>query len=92
MKIKVSDVLAKYIGVAGKVIQLIFEIAEANKPTIIFIDEIDSLIADRNPEGGKQSNSGSGTVTAMLEECQRRDGIFMIACTNLPWSVLLIYV
>ena len=80
MKVKVADVLDKYIGVAPKIIKLIFEIAEKNKPTIIFIDEIDSLIGERKPDG-----SGSGSGTAMLEECQRRDGIFLIACTNLPW-------
>lgn len=84
MKVKVADVLDKYIGVAPKIIKLIFEIAEKNKPTIIFIDEIDSLIGERKPDGSG-SGSGTGTVTAMLEECQRRDGIFLIACTNLPW-------
>jgi vacuolar protein-sorting-associated protein 4 len=54
-----SDLISKWVGESAKLIAKLFEIAREMKPSIIFIDEIDSLCGDR---GGDGSNENANRV------------------------------
>jgi len=89
IKMEVGDIVSKYHGSASKTLSVLFDIAEKNKPTILFIDEIESLLYDRSAE--KSHSGSSSTIATMLEQCQNRDGVFIIAATNCPWQVYAEY-
>lgn len=42
-----SDLISKYVGESEQLIKCLFKKAKEMKPSIIFIDEIDSLVGNR---------------------------------------------
>ncbi|QVK18307.1 ATP-binding protein [Mycoplasmatota bacterium] len=84
----ISDILDPYIGVSEKNIKEVFDNARANKPCVLFFDEIDSL-------GHKRSNLRGSNVRTTIDEFLTQlegfntdnDGILIISATNTPWDV-----
>lgn len=76
---KCSDLLSKYVGETEKSLSRIFKRAQQAAPSIIFMDEVDSLCSDR---GG-----GSGLVSELLSlmsETALQGNILVIGATNRP--------
>ena len=71
LRIVGSELIQKYMGDGPKLVREMFKLAEANAPSIIFIDEIDAV-------GGKRydaSSSGERAVqSTMLELLNQLDG------------------
>lgn len=80
-KISISQLASKWSGMTEQTISQVFKIAEANQPSILFFDEVEALIQDR------EENAASKIVTTMLDESTTRKGIFVIAATNCPWDI-----
>lgn len=83
-----SDLVSKWLGESEKLVRNLFEMAREAKPSIIFIDEIDSLCGSRN-EG--ESESARRIKTEFLVQMNGvgndTDGILVLAATNIPWSL-----
>ena len=62
--------------------------ARKNKPTIIFLDEVDSLCSAR---GEGESESARRIKTEFLVQMQGvgndNDGILVLGATNIPWGL-----
>lgn len=43
-----SDLMSKYVGESQKLIKSLFSLAREKKPSIIFIDEVDSMCGNRS--------------------------------------------
>lgn len=56
-----------FVGVGAKRVRELFEEARKNKPCIIFIDEIDTLLS-KSRRFGSEHSSSRGTINAMLTE------------------------
>lgn len=53
IRVSGGELVQKYIGEGSKLVRELFDMAKKNAPTIIFIDEIDSI-------GGKRLDSSRG--------------------------------
>jgi vacuolar protein-sorting-associated protein 4 len=83
-----ADLVSKWLGESEKLVRQLFEMARESKPSIIFIDEIDSLCGSRNDS---ESESARRIKTEFLVQMNgvgnETDGILVLAATNIPWQL-----
>lgn len=83
-----ADLVSKWVGESERFVKQLFQMARETVPSIIFIDEIDSLCSTR-----KDSDNESSTriKTEFLQQMQGiaspKDGILVLGATNLPWNL-----
>jgi len=86
--VKSSDLVSKWLGESEKLVKNLFELARENKPSIIFIDEVDSLCSSRSDN---ESESARRIKTEFLVQMQGvgndTTGILVLGATNIPWSL-----
>ena len=76
------EVMSKFYGESEKKIRDIFEEAEKNSPSIIFIDEIDSIAPQREDAGGEVERRVVSQLLTMMDGLQSRGKVVVIAATN----------
>lgn len=83
-----SDLMSKYVGESEKTIKELFRLAQEKAPSIIFIDEIDSMCGNRS-EG--ENESSRRVKTEFLVQMQgvgsKNDKVLVLGATNLPWAL-----
>ncbi|XP_071035727.1 vacuolar protein sorting-associated protein 4 [Parasteatoda tepidariorum] len=81
-----SSLVSKWLGESEKLVKNLFEMGRQQKPSIIFIDEIDSLCSSRSDN---ESESARRIKTEFLVQMQGvgtdNDGILVLGATNIPW-------
>jgi len=85
ISVKGPEVLSKYVGESEKAIREIFKLAKQAAPTIIFMDEIDSISTQRGTDSG--SRVGERVLNQMLTEMdgiEKLNNVLVIAATNRP--------
>ena len=83
---KSSDLLSKWYGESEQQISKLFERARQVAPTVIFIDEIDSLAPQRGGGLGDSTVTERvvNTLLAEMDGLESRDGVAVIGATNRP--------
>lgn len=81
-----ADLKSRYVNATQENIKAMFEEAYENAPTIIFIDEINELVPDRNGDIHEMAESA---VNEMLSQMDRtgEKGVFIIGASNLPQKI-----
>ncbi len=80
-----SELVQKFIGEGAKLVKEIFQIARERAPSIIFIDELDSLAAKRIDVGTSGEREVQRTFMQLLAELdgfKPLDNVKIIGCTN----------
>ena len=94
INVDAASMMSKWLGEAEKNVSKLFNMArkyneKEGKPVILFIDEVDSLLGDRNSEVG-------GEIRAKNQFLSELDGVngkgketmmYVIGATNKPWSL-----
>ena len=94
INVDAASMMSKWLGEAEKNVSKLFTMARGycekeGKPVILFIDEVDSLLGDRNSEVG-------GEIRAKNQFLSEMDGVngkgkelmmYVIGATNKPWSL-----
>ncbi len=88
LSVGISDVLDMWIGRSERNLHELFEQARANKPCVLFFDEVDAL-------GGRRSDMQGGSARQLINQFlaemdgveQSNDGVLILSATNAPWHV-----
>lgn len=78
-----SDVASPYIHGGQEKIAALFEAAHKNTPTIVFLDEIEVMLRDRNLQDNASMAGEVNEFLVQLNNCGK-DGIMVIGATNEP--------
>ncbi len=81
------EIMSKFYGESEKKIRAIFDEAEKNAPSIIFIDEIDSLAPKREDAGGEVERRVVSQLLTMMDGLQSRGKVVVIGATNRPNAI-----
>uniref|UniRef100_A0A3P9HCB9 vesicle-fusing ATPase n=1 Tax=Oryzias latipes TaxID=8090 RepID=A0A3P9HCB9_ORYLA len=83
-----SDLVSKWLGESEKLVKNLFALAREHRPSIIFIDEIDSLCGSRSEN---ESEAARRIKTEFLVQMQGvgndNEGILVLGATNIPWTL-----
>ncbi|MDV0446950.1 ATP-dependent zinc metalloprotease FtsH [Methanosarcinaceae archaeon Ag5] len=80
-----SELVQKYIGDGAKMVHELFEMAQKKAPSIIFIDEVDSIASRRLDDTTSADREIHRTLMQLLAEMDgfsRRTNVKIIAATN----------
>lgn len=82
-----ADLKSKYVGESENLVRSLFVLARERKPSIIFIDEIDSLCASRDQDTGSGNSLGikAEFLVQMDGVGHDQSQVLIIGATNLPW-------
>jgi len=78
-----STLKSRYVNATQENIAKMFEEAEKNAPTIIFIDEINELLPNRDSESHEMAKSAVNEMLAQMDRTGEK-GIFIVGATNYP--------
>jgi transitional endoplasmic reticulum ATPase len=86
-QIKPSDIQSKFVNQSQENIKNLFDKAREDAPSIIFIDELDALVPNRdNSSVNHMNTSAVNEFLAQMNNCGD-DGVFIIGATNRPNSI-----
>jgi vacuolar protein-sorting-associated protein 4 len=85
-----ADLLSKWLGESEKLISSLFKVARLKAPSLIFMDEIDSIATKRGE--GAESGGERRVKTQLLSEIQglkstHEKTLLVLGATNRPWDI-----
>ena len=81
------EIMSKFYGESEGKLREIFEEANENAPSIIFIDEIDSIAPQREEVTGEVERRIVAQLLSLMDGLQSRGDVVVIAATNRPDSI-----
>jgi transitional endoplasmic reticulum ATPase len=81
------EIMGKYYGESEERLREIFSQAEENAPSIIFIDEIDSIAPKRDEVSGEVEKRIVSQLLTLMDGMKSRGKVVVIAATNRPDSI-----
>lgn len=86
-QIKPSDIQSKWVNASQENIKNLFDEAREDAPSIIFIDELDALVPNRDSSSVNHMNTSAvNEFLAQMNNCGE-DGVFVIGATNRPNAI-----
>jgi len=89
-----ASMMSKWLGEAEKNVSKLFKMARRyaerdNKPVILFVDEVDSLLGERTSEVGGEVRSKNQFLSEMdgVNGKGKEILLYVIGATNKPWSL-----
>ena len=76
------EIMGSYYGQSEERLRNVFEQAEASAPSIVFIDEIDSIAPNRNSVNGEVERRVVAQLLTLMDGLSVRGDVIVIAATN----------
>ena len=81
------EIMSKFYGESEGKLREIFKEAEENSPSIIFIDEIDSIAPKRSEVQGEEERRIVAQLLSLMDGLNARGKVVVIGATNRPNSI-----
>jgi transitional endoplasmic reticulum ATPase len=81
------EIMSKYYGESEGKLREVFEDAQENAPSIIFIDEIDSIAPKREDTKGEVERRVVAQLLSLMDGLKARGQVIVIAATNIPDAI-----
>jgi len=78
------EIMSKFYGQSEENLRTVFKQAEENAPSIIFIDELDSIAPKRDEVTGEVERRVVAQLLALMDGLQARGKVVVIGATNRP--------
>ena len=87
--ISASSMVSKWRGESEKLVRVLFDLAEYHAPSTIFIDEIDSIMGQRESGEHEASRRMKTELLIQMDGLAKRKNsqVFVLAASNLPWEL-----
>lgn len=86
-QLKPSDIQSKWVNASQENVKELFNKAEKNAPSIIFIDELDAILPSRDMDNISHMNTSVvNEFLVQMNNCSEK-GIFIIGATNRPNAI-----
>ncbi|KDR17771.1 vacuolar protein sorting-associated protein 4B-like isoform X2 [Zootermopsis nevadensis] len=83
-----SDLASKSVGESEKPVRILFELAREHKPSIIFIDYVDSLLYSRSYNESDSARRIKAEFLVQMDGVHYdNDGILVLGATDIPWAL-----
>ncbi|MEM3587382.1 MAG: ATP-binding protein [Candidatus Jordarchaeaceae archaeon] len=87
--VSAASIVSKWLGESEKLIKELFNAARAKQPSIVFIDEVDSVATKRE---GDEVGGERRLKTQLMQEMDgltssSKDRIIVLGATNVPWEL-----
>lgn len=88
--VSATTILDKWVGQSEKNVVRLFDAANRNAPSIIFIDEVEALMSERSSRS--ESSDVNDRVLTVFLQCidgitSKHGGVFLMAATNFPEKI-----
>jgi len=81
------EIMSKYYGESEERLRDVFREAQENAPSIIFIDEIDSIAPKREEVTGEVEKRVTSQLLSLMDGLQSRGKVVVIGATNRPNAI-----
>ncbi|TAL47092.1 AAA family ATPase [archaeon] len=81
------EIMSKWYGASEENLRKIFDEAEKNAPSIIFVDEIDSIAPKREEVTGEVERRVVSQLLTLMDGLKKRGKVVVIAATNRPNAI-----
>lgn len=83
-----SDLVSKWLGESEKLVRSLFELARKKAPSIIFVDEVDSLCSSRSDSESESARRIKTEFLVQMEGVGKvADNVLILGATNIPWCI-----
>jgi vacuolar protein-sorting-associated protein 4 len=84
-----ADLVSKWVGESERLIKMLFVMARESRPSVVFIDEVDSICGARSDN---ESEASRRIKTEFLVQMNggtdgTQEGVLVLAATNTPWAL-----
>jgi len=87
LNVSAADVMSKWLGESERLVKALFALARERRPSIIFIDEVDSLMRARSSDETGAERRVKAQLLAEWDGLASGEGVVVIGATNRPWDI-----
>ena len=82
--LRADQVISKFVGESEKNLSKLFAAAAKHAPSVVFIDEVDSIASQRNSGQQQWADRVLNHLLQLMDGVLKIDGVYVIAATNRP--------